>query len=83
MEVRNGIGDRAPTCGECDIWFIDDVAAFLRLSRSSIERKRKARTFPIPELPPLDRRPRWSRRIVQQFLTATVADARRAVRRAA
>jgi hypothetical protein len=83
MDVRNGIGDRAAPCTECDVWFIEDVAAFLRLSRSTIERRRRARIFPIPELPPVDHRPRWSRRVVQAFLTASVASIRRTAQRAA
>jgi predicted DNA-binding transcriptional regulator AlpA len=48
------------------ILFIDDVAAMLRVSRSTIERRRREGTFPIPELPGLDSRPRWSRVSVER-----------------
>jgi hypothetical protein len=83
MSERNEIGDRAAPRGDCEVWFIDDVAAFLRISRATIERRRATGSFPIPELPPLDKRPRWSRKAVEQFLTKTVADVRRAQRKAA
>jgi hypothetical protein len=52
------------------ILFIDDVAALLRVSRSTIERRRREGTFPIPELPGLDCRPRWSRVAVERFLAS-------------
>ena len=42
------------------VLFIDDLARVLRTSRSTIERRRRAGTFPIPELPGIDGRPRWS-----------------------
>ena len=53
------------------VLFLEDVAALLRVSRSTIERRRRQGTFPIPELPPLDRRPRWSRTEVQRFIEST------------
>ena len=53
------------------VLFLDDVAALLRVSRSTIERRRRQGTFPIPELPPLDRRPRWSRGDVERFLESS------------
>jgi predicted DNA-binding transcriptional regulator AlpA len=63
--VRAGIdADAKP-----DVLFLEDVAGMLRVSRSTIERRRRDGTFPVPELPPLDRRPRWSRRAVEQFLS--------------
>jgi hypothetical protein len=36
--------------------FIEDLAGVLRTSRSTIARRRRAGTFPIPELPGIDRR---------------------------
>jgi hypothetical protein len=51
-----------------DVLFIDDLADALRTSRSTIERLRRHRSFPIPELPSLDKRPRWSRVAVERFL---------------
>jgi predicted DNA-binding transcriptional regulator AlpA len=61
--------DSAPT--PTQILFIDDVAVLLRVSRSTIERRRREGTFPIPELPGLDCRPRWSRVAVERFLAAS------------
>ena len=54
-----------------DVLFIEDVARVLRTSRSTIERRRRNGSFPVPELPRLDWRPRWSRQAVERFLTST------------
>jgi hypothetical protein len=54
-----------------DVLFIEDVARVLRTSRSTIERRRRSGTFPIPELPAIDERPRWSRRAVERYLAST------------
>lgn len=54
-----------------DVLFIDDVAKVLRTSRSTIERRRRNGTFPVPELPRFDGRPRWSRQSVERFLNST------------
>ena len=54
-----------------DVLFIDDVARILRTSRSTIERRRRAGSFPIPELPSIDGRPRWSRQAVERYLGST------------
>jgi hypothetical protein len=51
-----------------DVLFMDDLADVLRTSRSTIERRRRAGTFPIPELPSIDERPRWSRQAVERYL---------------
>ena len=51
-----------------DVLFMDDLAYVLRTSRSTIERRRRAGTFPIPELPSIDERPRWSRHAVERYL---------------
>ena len=54
-----------------DVLFIEDLARVLRTSRSTIERRRRSGAFPIPELPAIDERPRWSRRAVEQYLAST------------
>ena len=54
-----------------EVLFIEDVAGILRTSRSTIERRRRAGTFPIPELPSIDGRPRWSRQAVDRFLASS------------
>jgi predicted DNA-binding transcriptional regulator AlpA len=63
--VASDQGERRP-----EVLFLDDVAKMLRVSRSTIERRRRAGTFPIQELASLDRRPRWSRRAVEHFLSS-------------
>ncbi len=61
---------------ESEVLFIEDLVRILRTSRSTIERRRAAGTFPIPELPSIDSRPRWSRRAVQDFLAKSAAGLR-------
>jgi hypothetical protein len=65
-EMTSGSASTPP-----QILFIGDVAALLRVSRSTIERRRREGTFPIPELPGLDCRPRWSRIAVERFLASS------------
>lgn len=60
-----------------DVLFIEDVARILRTSRSTIERGRRAGTFPIPELPQFDERPRWSRQAVERYLASSNKGLRR------
>lgn len=55
-------------CRESEVLFIEDLVRQLRMSRATIERRRKARSFPIPELPALDKRPRWSKQAVERYL---------------
>lgn len=50
------------------VCFLDDVARILRTSRRTIEKLRRARMFPIPELPSIDKRPRWSGEDVRRFV---------------
>jgi hypothetical protein len=64
-----------------DVLFMDDVARVLRTSRSTIERRRRAGTFPIPELPSIDERPRWSRQAVERFLASASKGFRTLARR--
>jgi predicted DNA-binding transcriptional regulator AlpA len=54
-----------------EVLFIEDVARILRTSRSTIERRRRAGSFPIPELLSIDGRPRWSRQAVDRYLAST------------
>lgn len=56
---------------DTQIVFIDDLAKLLRVSRSTIERRRHEGSFPIPELVAIDRRPRWSRRAVLAYLATS------------
>ncbi len=49
------------------VLFIDDVARELRMSRRSIERLRRHGAFPIPTMPSLDKRARWSSDAVDAF----------------
>lgn len=50
------------------VLFIEDLVRELRTSRRTIQRLRRYGAFPIPELPSLDKRPRWSRAAVDTFL---------------
>jgi hypothetical protein len=50
------------------VCFIDDVARILRTSRRTIDKLRRHRCFHIPELPAIDKRPRWSGEAVKRFL---------------
>jgi hypothetical protein len=50
------------------VLFLDDLAKHLRMSRRSIEKMRRHGCFPIPEMPSLDKRPRWSGEVVKRFI---------------
>jgi hypothetical protein len=52
-----------------EVLFIDDLAALLRTSRDTIERRIRAGSFPYPEIPRIDHRRRWSRRVVEPILS--------------
>jgi hypothetical protein len=54
-----------------DILFIDDIPRLLRTSRPTIERRGRERSFPIPEVQSIDKRPRWRREDVLAFLTSS------------
>ncbi len=49
------------------VLFIDDLCRELRVARRTVEKLRRCGTFPIPEMPALDKRPRWSRDAVDVF----------------
>ncbi|MYH30292.1 MAG: hypothetical protein F4137_15900, partial [Acidobacteria bacterium] len=43
------------------VLLLDDVAALLRCSTTTIKRRLRARVFPVAPLSGIDKRPRWSR----------------------
>ena len=51
-----------------EVLFADDVAALLRCSRSTLERRVRARVFPLAPIHGVDKRPRWSKVAVLQWL---------------
>ena len=51
-----------------EVLFLDDLAALLRCSPSTIKRRLRARVFPVAPLPGIDKRPRWSKAMVLQWL---------------
>ena len=65
------------------VCFLEDVCRILRVARRTAEKLRRHRAFPIPELPSLDRRPRFAGADVRAFLerrhTQTVTQTRRRV----
>jgi hypothetical protein len=50
------------------VCLVADLARILKVSRRQIDRLRQHGAFPIPELPSLDRRARWSGAAVEAFL---------------
>jgi len=50
-----------------DVCFIPDVCKALGISRRTVARLLRHGAFPLPELPALDRRHRWSGARVRQF----------------
>ena len=51
-----------------EVLLLDDVAALLRCSPSTIKRRLRAHVFPVPPLPGIDKRPRWSKAMLLQWL---------------
>jgi hypothetical protein len=51
-----------------DVCHVGDLVRILKISRATIDRRRAFGSFPIPELPAMDKRPRWSGAVVQRFL---------------
>ena len=62
------LADLLPGAALPDVLFVDDVAALLRCSRWTIERRLDDGTFPVPPLESIDRRLRWSRRCVEEWI---------------
>jgi hypothetical protein len=50
------------------VMFDADVCQELRISLRTLKRLRRARVFPIPELPSLDKRHRYARRDVDAYI---------------
>lgn len=50
------------------VLFLEDVCRVLKVSRRTVERLRRHGAFPVPELPALDKRPRFSRAAVEAYL---------------
>ena len=74
MEAADSLNSAVANRDDADILFIDDMARLLRTSRSTIERRLRDGSFPIPELlPRIDKRPRWSRRAVNAYLSSNAA----------
>lgn len=71
LKRRAGLEDSKSSRLTHDVLFMEDLAIVLRTSRSTIERRRRAGTFPIPELPSIDERPRWSRHAVERYLASS------------
>ncbi len=51
-----------------EVLFVEDVAALMRCSRSTLERRVKARVFPLAPIRGIDKRWRWSKTAVLQWL---------------
>ena len=52
-----------------EVLFLEDVAPLLRCSPSTIKRRLRAHVFPVAPLPGIDKRPRWSKAALAQWLT--------------
>ena len=65
----NGCGDD-PIDVEAlpEVLFVEDLAALLRCSRWTLERRVKARVFPLAPIEGIDKRSRWSKAAVMQWL---------------
>lgn len=63
-----------------DVLFLDELAALLRCHPKTIRRRLDANVFPVAPIPGIDRRPRWSKAAVLQWL-ASGAGRRKPARR--
>lgn len=52
------------------VLFLDDICRELRTSKRTVQRLRRHGTFPIRELQAIDKRPRWSRAAVDEYLAS-------------
>ncbi|MYN65020.1 MAG: helix-turn-helix domain-containing protein [Acidobacteria bacterium] len=52
------------------VLLLDDVAALLRCSTTTIKRRLRARVFPVAPLSGIDKRPRWSKAALLRWLEA-------------
>ncbi|MCY4662887.1 MAG: hypothetical protein OXF93_24255 [Acidobacteria bacterium] len=62
-QSASGAADELP-----EVLLLDDVAALLRCSTTTIKRRLRARVFPVPPLPGIDKRPRWSKAMLLRWL---------------
>ncbi|MYN64897.1 MAG: helix-turn-helix domain-containing protein [Acidobacteria bacterium] len=64
--------DRADDAGGTEplpeVLFLDDVAKLLRCSPSTIKRRLRAQVFPVAPLPGIDKRPRWSKAALLEWI---------------
>ena len=51
-----------------EVLFVEDVAALLRCSSSTVRRRLRGGVFPVPTLPGVDKRPRFSRAAFMAWL---------------
>ena len=51
-----------------EVLFVEDLAALLRCSRWTLERRVKARVFPLAPIQGVDKRARWSKAAVMRWL---------------
>jgi len=51
-----------------EVLFLEDMAALLRCSRSTLERRLRARTFPLAPIQGVDKRLRWSKAAALHWL---------------
>ena len=51
-----------------EVLFLEDMAALLRCSPSTLQRRLKAQVFPLAPIQGVDKRPRWSKAAVMQWL---------------
>ncbi len=63
-----------------DVLFVDEVAELLRCHPKTIKRRLDHHVFPVAPIPGIDRRPRWSKAAVLQWL-ATGAGCRKPARK--
>ena len=78
----NGSGDDAIDVELLpEVLFVEDLAALLRCSRWTLERRVKARVFPLAPIQGVDKRQRWSKAAVMQWLAMGGQDGAPARRR--
>lgn len=63
------MSQQTPSLDPQGVYFLDEIGAFLRVSRRTLERLRRVGALPIPELPSLDKRPRFSGAAILKFIT--------------
>jgi hypothetical protein len=64
-----------------DVCLIDDVARILKTSVRTIKRRLRCGAFPIPELPSIDKKHRWSGESVRRYVAGEDVSMKRSLRR--